>query len=59
MRDQLRATLDPWGMSLTPEHYVILDTDRGAIRHLFMPGSGWDALTALRTSCEGPELAQP
>ncbi|MFH8370488.1 hypothetical protein [Streptomyces sp. NPDC018031] len=52
-------TLEPWGMSLTPEHYVILDPGQSAIDRLFMQGNGWDALTALRTSCEKPELAQP
>ncbi|MFJ9574768.1 hypothetical protein ACIRQF_00050 [Streptomyces sp. NPDC101191] len=52
-------TLEPWGMSLTPEHYVILDTGQGTIRHLFTQGKGWEALTALRNSCEKPELAQP
>ncbi|MFD0372856.1 hypothetical protein [Streptomyces sp. NPDC127114] len=49
---------EPWGMSLRPEHYVILNTDQGTIRRLFTQGSGWDALTELRTSCEKPELAQ-
>ncbi|MFJ7067817.1 hypothetical protein [Streptomyces sp. NPDC101115] len=52
--------LEPWGMSLNPEHYVILDTGQGATgHHLFTQGDGWDALTALRTSCDKPELAQP
>ncbi|MGW7309271.1 hypothetical protein ACWGI1_27325 [Streptomyces sp. NPDC054835] len=51
--------LEPWGMSLTPEHYVILDTEQGPIGHRFTQGNGWNALTALRTPCETPEVAQP
>jgi hypothetical protein len=61
-------------LSHTPEHYVVLRTDPSvadpaiaglsiagpdtAAPRLFAPGSGWDALTALRTSCEQPEHGQ-
>ncbi|WP_158997683.1 hypothetical protein [Streptomyces aureus] len=46
-------TREPWGdLSYTPEQYVILDTDQGVALQVLTQGSGWDALMALRTSCE-------
>ncbi|MGW2182020.1 hypothetical protein ACWCXX_28785 [Streptomyces sp. NPDC001732] len=53
-------TREPWGeLSHTPEHYVVLDTDQGTALRLFPRGDGWEALTALRGSCEEQEPAQP
>lgn len=53
-------TREPWGdLSNASEHYVILDADLSVVLRLFAPGSGWDALTCLRTSCERPEHTQP
>jgi len=46
-------TREPWGeLSYTPEQYVILNAEQGAAVQVLTQGSGWDALTALRASCE-------
>ncbi|MFI0901919.1 hypothetical protein [Streptomyces sp. NPDC020983] len=46
-------TREPWGdLSYTPEQYVILDAEQGVALQVLPHGSGWDALTALSTSCE-------
>ncbi|MDX3240157.1 hypothetical protein PV392_31610 [Streptomyces sp. ME03-5709C] len=45
-------TREPWGdLSYTPEYYLILAAGQGAVLR-FLTQGGWDALMALRTSCE-------
>jgi hypothetical protein len=46
-------TREPWGdLSCTAAQYVILDVDQGVALQVLTLGNGWDALMALRTSCE-------
>ncbi|WP_351235064.1 hypothetical protein [Streptomyces sp. NPDC002133] len=46
---------EPWGdLSYLARHYVLFTPGHGTPTRLFEPDAAWDALTALRATCDRP-----